>query len=406
MTPSAASADFTIRRVLAIRDFRRLWIAQFVSIFGDFVALYAVYSVVSFKLHASAREVSLITVAFLMPLAIVGPIAGVFVDRWDARRTMITSDLVRCALALLLVLATSVWHIYAILFALSTLSAFFIPAQSVTTPMIVAREGLLSASAAMQQTVQGVRIISPAIAAALVGWLGERSCYYLDSASFLISAMLIATIHPSIARTHIDKQLKSTLSELFSGIRFVLTHPVIGFVITSIAAGTFAVACFSALIAVYVRDILHADAILFGALGSLIGAGMLLGGFGVVPLARRVSKKEALILIGIVGNGVFILLIAAAGNRIVTLASCVAIGLSSAFIMVPAGALMQSEVPHEMRGRVSSSSISLITLSQGLAMLIAGDLAARVGIVPVYFGSAVVLFIVGLIGHVRLRQRA
>jgi MFS family permease len=391
--------------VLAIPDFRRLWIAQFVSIFGDFVALYAVFSAVSFKLHGSPREVSLITVAFLLPLAIVGPIAGVFVDRWDARRTMITSDAVRCVLALLLVFATSLWHIYAILFAISTLSAFFIPAQSVTTPMIVPREGLLSASAAMQQTVQGVRIVSPAIAGALVGWLGEHSCYYLDSASFLISALMIATIHPSFARTHLDKELKSAVEDLFSGMRFVLTHPVIGFVITSIAAGTFAVACFTALIAVYVRDILHADAYLFGALGSLIGVGMLAGGFGVVPLARRVNRKEALVLVGIVGNGLFILLIAAAGNRIVTMASCVAIGVSSAFIMVPAGALMQSEVPHEMRGRVSSSSISLVTLSQGIALLIAGDLAARFGIVSVYFGSALALFIVGIVGHARLRQR-
>src|SRR3974390_378709 len=119
MTSPAAAKHYTMRQVLAIPAFRRPWVGQFVSIFGDFLALYAVYSMVTFKLHANAREVSLITVAFLLPLALVGPVAGVFVDRWDVKRTMITSDLVRAGLALLLVLASSPYHIYAILLALS-----------------------------------------------------------------------------------------------------------------------------------------------------------------------------------------------------------------------------------------------------------------------------------------------
>jgi DHA3 family macrolide efflux protein-like MFS transporter len=404
MNSPAAQEQHTIRQVLKIPGFRRLWLAQFVSIFGDFVALYAVYSMVSFRLHGSAREVSLITVAFLAPLAFAGPVAGVFVDRWDAKRTMITSDLVRAGLALLLAFASSLWHIYAILLALSTLSSFFLPAQSVTTPLIVPRDALLSASAAMQQSMQVVRIISPVFAGALVGWAGERVCYYLDSASFVFSAVMIGTIAISRDRPHTNQRLISAVSDLFSGVRFILSHRVVGFVILSIAAGTFATACFSALIAVYVRDILRAGAYLFGALGSLVGAGMLAGGAFITGIARRSNRKEYMVSAGIIATGAFILLIAATGNRMVTMAACVLIGAATSFIIIPASALMQIETPHELRGRVSSSSVSLIALSQGAALLLAGDLASRMGIVPVYFASAAILLIAGAAGILRLRR--
>ncbi len=403
-SPAAQAQQPTIRDVLRIPEFRRLWIAQFVSIFGDFVALYAVYSMVSFKMHGTAREVSLITVAFLVPLAFVGPVAGVFVDRWDVKRTMITSDLMRAGLASLLIFASSLWHIYLILLALSTLSSFFLPAQSVTTPLIVPRDALLSASAAMQQSMQVVRIVSPIFAGAMVGYLGVNVCYYLDSASFLFSAVMIGTIVISPDRPHLNQKLVSAVSDLFSGMRFIFSNAVVGFVIVSIAAGTFATACFSALIAVYVRDILHSDAYLFGILGSLVGAGMLLGGAFMTGIARRSNKKEYMVSGGMIGTGAFILLIAATGTRPITMAACVAIGVATSFVIIPATALMQIETPHELRGRVSSSSVSLIAVSQGIALLFAGDIASRVGIVPVYFAAGVMLLLVGMAGYYRLRR--
>ena len=120
--------------VFSIPAFRRLWMAQFVSVFGDFLAFYAASSFISFRLHGSPRQVTMIMVAFLTPFALVGPIAGVFVDRWDARRTMVMSDVIRAALVLGLLWAGAPWQIYSTFAALSVVSTFFIPAQSVTTP--------------------------------------------------------------------------------------------------------------------------------------------------------------------------------------------------------------------------------------------------------------------------------
>src|ERR1041384_6024182 len=152
MSSSAPQAtQLTIREVLKLKPVRRLWAAQVVSVFGDFLAIFAVLSYVSFNLHASAAQVTLISVSFMVPFALIGPVAGVFVDRWNVKRTMIASDLIRAALVLALVFATTLGEIYAILFLLSAVSTFFVPAQTVTLRTIVPREGLLAANALVQQ---------------------------------------------------------------------------------------------------------------------------------------------------------------------------------------------------------------------------------------------------------------
>src|SRR5580658_4539713 len=116
-----------------------------------------------FRMHGSARAVAGVFAASLAPSVALGPLAGVFADRWDPRRTMIVSDLGRGVLILLLTRATSLPQIYAISFAVSCLSSFFAPAQAITIPLLVPRADLLAANARMQQSMQLVRVASPAI---------------------------------------------------------------------------------------------------------------------------------------------------------------------------------------------------------------------------------------------------
>ena len=403
MAPSAAP-QLTMRQALAIPAFRKLWLATLVSIFGDFLALYAIFSEMTFRMHASARAITLVTVFFLLPLAFVGPVAGVFVDRWHPRRTMVTSDIARAVLVLGLVFARAPWHIYVVFLALSTFSSFFTPARSVTLPQIVPLNGLMGANALIQQTVQILQIGSPVLAGALAGWAGPSSCYYLDSASFVFSGLVIATIAIPARPAHANREVKPVVRDLLSGVRFIFGHPVIGFVILSIAAGTFAIGAFGSLIAVYVRDVLHANTYLFGALGSTIGAGMLAGGLVVTPLGRRIQQKAHLITAGILLCGVAIAAIAWAANTAAALAGCFAIGIGASLLTIAAMTLMQGQVPAEMRGRVSSSSMSLISISQGIALLFAGDLASRLGIAAVFYGSAALLLVIAIAGTYRLRR--
>src|SRR5207302_3188027 len=180
--------------VMRIPMMRRLWYAQVVSVFGDFLALFAVISILTFRLHATAQQVTGVQIAYMLPIAILGILAGVFVDRWPLKPTMVSSDSVRAALCLLLLAATQVWHFYAILAAISVVSSFFGPAQGVAIRSAVPLHGLRSANALMQQVMFGMRIIGPAIAAFMVAYLGPASCYIFDAVSFVASACLIATL--------------------------------------------------------------------------------------------------------------------------------------------------------------------------------------------------------------------
>ena len=405
---SAAKQPLSFREVLRIPAFRRLWMGQLVSIFGDFLALFAVLSYASFKLHATASQVTFISVSFLLPFAFFGPIAGVFVDRWNLKQTMIASDLIRAVLMLTLVFIPNLYGIYAILLALSLVSTFFIPAQSVTLRTLVPRNGLLSANALMQQAMQLVRIVTPAIAGALVGWVGAKICYYIDSVSFLFSVAMVAPLvirREKIAATVQSKtSVSSVVSELGAGAKFIFTHASISFVIISITAGMFAISCFGPLVAVFVRDNLKANELVFGIVNSLVGVGMILCTMMIGKYAKSRAKTQ-MVIEGLLCIGVSVVLLAAFGNIPMAAVGMFGVGVGAALIMIPSQTLIQAETPVEMVGRVSSSVWSLMSVAQVIGLVFSGSLAQQLGIVKLFYLSAAMLVVIAVIGFIRLQTR-
>jgi MFS family permease len=377
--------------------------AQTVSLFGDFVAAFAVQVAVVFRMHGSARDATGVLLASLVPAIVLGPVAGVFADRWDPRRTMIVSDVARGVLIVPLAFVTHLPQLYALCFCVSCFSSFFAPAQSIAIPLLVKREDLLPANARMQQTVQLARIVSPAAAGAIAAGLGEAACYYADSLSFFFSAAMLATLtchRQSIAQ---PRRARAIGTELMQGLRFLFTSPKLSFVTLSWAAGTFAAGCFGALASLYVRDTLRAHASVLGMIGSMIGLGTLAGSAVVSRLARG-RDAAPLIGIGMLVVGSAILLLALFPSRTAALAGAAGIGLGVAMVMVAATAMLQGETPAEMRGRVSSGSASVMSIAYGAAIVVSGGWAARAGVLPVFFLSATLLFITGLCGIWRCRR--
>src|SRR5215470_17736567 len=408
---TAETKQLSFGEVLALRPVRMLWIAQIVSIFGDFLALFAVLSDVSFRLKATPAQVTLISVAFLIPFALLGPIAGVFVDRLDPRLTMIASDLIRAALALGLVFASGLNQIYAILFALSAVLTFFVPAQTIMIRTITPREGLMAANALMQQAFQVVRIISPAIAGAMVNWVGAKPAYYFDGGSFIFSASMIAAIlikraaateSPALSESG---KLKSILNDLTAGARFIFTHATISFVMLAMAAGMFALSCFAPLIAIYVRDTLKSTGFQFGVISSMIGVGMIFATQFITRFAKNRSKS-LLVVAGLFGMGVAVMVMVSIGHVAVAAVGAFGIGFGAIFIIVPTQTLMQQETPVELVGRVSSSFMSVLSVSQLLGLIISGSLTQRLGIRNLFFASAAMLVLFALFGYFRLPKKA
>jgi MFS transporter, DHA3 family, macrolide efflux protein len=404
----APTPQLTIREVLKLVPVRRLWMAQIVSVFGDFLAIFAVLSYVSFNLHASAAQVTLISVSFMIPFALIGPVAGVFVDRWNVKRTMIASDLIRAALALALVFAATLGQVYAILFLLSAVSTFFMPAQTVTLRTLVPREGLLAANALIQQAFQVMRIISPALAGAMVGWFGASSCYYLDTFSFIFSAAMISTLviaRPPAAQSKDSHPLKSVLTDLLAGLKFIFTHSTISFVILAMAAGMFAISCFGPLIAVYVRDELLANSLAFGIINSLIGVGMIGGTLLISRFGKQVSKTH-LALLGLFTMGGFVVVMAAFKTIAAASVGMFGLGVGVLLVIVSAQTIMQGQTPMDMVGRVSGSFMAVLSIAQLVGLVISGSLAQTLGIRNLFFASAAILFLITVLGYFRLPQHA
>jgi hypothetical protein len=191
----------------------------------------------------------------------------------------------------------SIAGFYLVLAAISVVSSFFSPAQGIALRSAVPFHGLRSANALMQQVMFIMRIVGGPIAVTIVTVLGVRVCYVGDSISFVASASLIASVALTIpARAAMAKATGETselsgirriLADMREGANFILHHAALLFVITALAAGMFALGCFAPMIAVYVRDDLHASQKIFGVTSAMIGIGLLAASTFSPPLPRR-----------------------------------------------------------------------------------------------------------------------
>jgi len=279
------------------------------------------------------------------------------------------------------------------------------PAQSVTIRTVVPPEGLLAANAMMAQAFYIVRLLSPAAAGALVAWLTEKSCFYLDVVSFVFSAAMIsglAVLRP--ARAQGEKTVKSLTKDFLAGNKFIFTHAGLAFVFIAMAVAMFVLSSFSPLISIYIRDTLHAGTIIFGAVSAMVGVGMIVGTQLVTRLVRNRSKANV-VLGGLFSLGMGAAMLGTFRNSPMAALSTFTMGLAIAFVWIPAQTMSQQETPPAMVGRVSSTFMSLISISQVFGLLLSGYLAQKIGIRSVFMACAGVLALISAIGYFTMHGR-
>lgn len=404
MSAANPTPAFTPKTILQHRPFRTLWLAQFVSIFGDFLALFGVISLITFRLHGTAVHVTAVTIAYVLPLAIISPVAGVFVDHWNVKRVMIASDLIRGVLIVLLVFVTDVAQICAIFAILSAVSSFFMPAQSVTLRTIIPMEGLLAANAMISQAFYVVRLLSPFAAGALIAWLGERVCFYLDTGSFIFSAAMISTLAIVRTRVQTQKSVESLTRDFMEGNKFIFTHAGLTFVFLAMGVAMFVLSSFSPLISIYIRDSLSAGPFIFGVISSMVGIGLIIGTQVLTRLHTPASRTN-IVLGGLLALGVGAALLGVFHNIAMAALSTFTMGFAISFVLIPAQTMSQQETPPAMMGRVSSTFMSLIALAQVLGLLLSGYLAQRLGIRALFLACAGLLALISAGGYLFMRQR-
>ena len=411
--------------VMRIAPMRRLWYAQIVSLFGDFLALYAVITFMTFTLHATAPQVTGIQIAYMGPIAILGILAGVFVDRWPVKITLVASDYIRAALCLLLLAVHSAIGFYAVLAAISIFSSFFQPAQGKALRSIVPLHGMRSAQALIQQVMFIMRIVGGPIAIVIVSnpSLGPAACYKLDALSFLASGTLIATIPlviPKLSAVMQKPEGKSAvvvspeaseksgiarvLEDMKQGMNFIFHHAALLFVILALAAAMFVMGCFGPLIAIYVRDILHAKGRTFSITAAMIGLGLMIG-INLLNAVAKKAKHTSLVYCGLAGIAVGTLLLAVLPFLWSAMLGLFLIGFAAGAIIIPAQTMVQQETPQAMLGRVGSTLMSVIFTAQILGLILSGILTTYISLREVFAICTVMLVVLVVIGKVWMEPK-
>jgi MFS family permease len=160
----------------------------------------------------------------------------------------------------------------------------------------------------------------------------------------------------------------------------------------AMAAGMFVIGCFGPLIAVYVREWLHASSLVFGFVSAMVGVGMISG----MPVVRRLSgsvSNSTLVLGGLAGIGFGALLLGAFTLPATAMLGTFTLGFTFAGVIVPAQTLMQRETPHALMGRISSTVMSVVFFAQLIGLVLSGVLAQLFGVRIVFFVCAVLAWV-------------
>lgn len=293
--------DIPRQNLFKNRNFTLLASGQAISILGDFV--YSTTLLVwVFVLTHSATAVSGVLIAQYVPVFVLGPVAGVFVDRWNRRTTMIVTNLLQMVVALLPLFIPGIARlavIYTSVFLLSSIARFFTPARAGVMQVIVSEEQQAQAASIVQVTFALSMIVGPAIASPLYFVVGPAVAISINAASFLVSALFLLAVRVPRAALHPYVQsersgIRAVAYELSAGLRLVATTRVLLMVVILALIAMLGAGALNALDIIFVSQRLHVSTSLYGPLTAVAGLGTLVGAVLAGLVASRVKPRVML----------------------------------------------------------------------------------------------------------------
>jgi MFS family permease len=390
-------------------DFRRLWTAQSISTVGDKVNQVGLIIMV-FRLTGSYAQMGLVFGITFLPAALFGMLAGPFVDRWDRRRTMIVSDVLRAVLVALIPLAVGFGlpAVYALAFLVATVSLFFQPARMALVPQVVDESELMAANSLDWTTESVAELLGIGFGGALVFIVGINSAFFIDSATYLLSAIFIAVVSHRALRSLAPRLNPAAIwAEARDGLQRIRRDPVLTPVIVSFglaALGGAAAITLSVLLALNVYagsglpDALRVTVVdLSTAIGLLAGS-LMVGSSG----SGRAGRKY---LGGLVAFGAVFALLGLVHDIRVAAVMMVAVGIANMFMMVPMITILQTHTEDATRGRVFAARTTITRIATVIGFAGAGAAAQAFGVLPLVGIVGVFVCAVGLVGFALPRLR-
>ena len=399
--------------VVRSRSYFPLWLGQLASNFGD-TFHYIALVILVFKLTGHGLGVAGLVVAEVVPALLLGPLAGVIIDRFSRKTVLIVADLARAAFALSLVWPQGAWHAYLVAAGLSAGTTFFTPAVQAVIPSLTTEDQRLAANSVAWSTAQLVQILAAALAGGLIALLGTGPAFGFNAATFLVSALCIGALpilpHAGQLAADTTQGLRGYYGAARAGIAFARHDAFVARLLLVQACASFATGATGAMLIVLAEQHLHLPPAGFAWLIGAIGVGALLGPLLPNMLAHDYRSARWLFVPYIV-RGVGDVLIAVFTPLPLALLLLFIYGLNTSTGMVVFSSTVQGAVPDAMRGRVftlldvSWNALQLVSLALG------GLIVDTLGVQPLFWGSGVLLALTGvlglmLLGHQNFRQQA
>jgi MFS family permease len=386
---------------MRVAGFRLLFLSTLASSFGSLLAAIALAIDVKDRTDSAIWVGAVLVVEFL-PVVIVGLTLGPLLDRLKRRDLMVAADLLRVAVFCALPFATNAAEIVALALVAGLATGFFRPAVYAGVPNLFTPEELPDANALLQ-TVENVSwAAGPVLGGLLTAAAGPHAAYWINAASFLVSAAFVARIpvHLLQSSTALSRGHWTDLREGFSAA--LRSRPVLavllGWGIASLGAGGITVSE-----VFFAKNTLHAGDFGYGLLYGGIGTGLVIGGFFSSRVVERLGVARAYLanlLCMALGFGIG----AASVNVWMAAALCVVGGIGNGGAVVCNALLVQRGMRDDMRGRALTFVMSATYGVMGLSVIVTGIVMPPDGARWVWGAGAVAMVVAAVAGYACARE--
>jgi MFS family permease len=323
---------------------------------------------------------------------LMGPVAGVLVDRSSKRALMIGGDLVRgLALCGLFALHSAhllvAWHLYVLVVVLEGVSLFYGPSATVVLPHFVDDSSLPAANSAMQAGRQLAIIVGASLAGVTLAAVGAAWALLIDGITFLLAALALTFL-----RFPADLVEKKRLAvrlfgrDLWEGFRYLLVRRELLALTVVLFVSNLVLSPVNVVFPLFSSQVLGQGVRGFGFLASALGLGLLFGAIAAGALGDRLPYRRA-ILVGLLGMGGLLWAMSFERSLGLAVPTTVAIGAMLPLVQVSLVSRLQRSVPRSLQGRVFATLGSIVALALPLGAIIVGQLLQR-SAVPVFFRGA------------------
>lgn len=386
--------------LLRDRRFARLVAGQAINGIGSWCSLVALWGFASFRFDAGPAGIALLGLAWALPPALLGPLAGVPIDRLGPKRVLMVSDGLAAGVALLFLTAGSFPVLVAFALLQGLTSSFSDPAFRALPPRVVGEDDLAAANALLAAAGQSAIAFGPLLAAVAISVWGIEGAFVIDSITFLVGVAVLAPF--AIGPAPVGDGKPGVWEQLREGLRVVRVRPRLRILLGMSATVYLIWGAFLVIEPVYVREVLHGSPALFAVLQSTFGVGLLATGLVVSRLGERVARVRVAAVAAMV-SGLAAALYVGTAVPAVAFTGILLWGCVTALFVAPARTLVQRATPVSTHGRVMAIDGTLNSGGHLVALPLVGLAAAAAGVQAAGVAFAAVPVVGGIVTLWRTR---